>query len=506
MGAGSVRGLRLVRTADGFEIDGTVSAEFRPDRPPDPAELAGAVIGVTGPLLDEKTRLVAGLDPRQAGLHLMNLPFDSPDKMQRALKYEAEPLFLTPVDELVLDYLALPPDGEGGRPGVVFGAPPGAVAAVLENLALAHEDPTAVLPDRLGLLAAGRWLFADRPGPARRLLLDLGAGQTGLGLFDEGRPVLIRSVFYGGADLTRALIRELDLAPDQAEKLKRATDMSSGEESGPAGILAAAWEPLLVEMRRTLAAAGPWPEGEPPLVVLAGGGALAPGLADFLTGRLGLPAASATDRFPGDPRPPALSPDFVLPLGLAQLGLTEGRQPNLRQGDLAPRRILARHRRALTLLAAGLALALVFSGGDFFYRYRVQVRKYQAIKSEITRVFREAVPGVTAVVDPVAQMKQEIEKARASAAGLDRGGRVLDLLLEVSRVAGAHASLRVTDLTLSPERLEITGEGGSFELADQLKTELGRLPFFSEAVLGGARMDPNTKVLNFKISLKRKSE
>ena len=75
---------------------------------------------------------------------------------------------------------------------------------------------------------------------------------------------------------------------------------------------------------------------------------------------------------------------------------------------------------------------------------------------------------------------------------------------DISGVAGAHQGLRITNLSLTPKGLELQGEGGSFEVVDQFKTELANLPYFSEAVLGGARVDPTTKVLTFKISLKRK--
>ena len=80
---------------------------------------------------------------------------------------------------------------------------------------------------------------------------------------------------------------------------------------------------------------------------------------------------------------------------------------------------------------------------------------------------------------------------------------MLDVLLDISRLGAAHEGLRITDLAYTPQSLELQGEGGSFEAIDQFKTELQNLPYFSQATLGGARMDANIGALTFRISLKR---
>ena len=201
--------------------------------------------------------------------------------------------------------------------------------------------------------------------------------------------------------------------------------------------------------------------------------------------------------------PAGVAAEFLSAYGLALVGMVPGRQPNLRQGDLAPRNILSRHRGALALTAAGLVLAALLGVGNLFYQYRIESGKYRAAKARIHQLFQEAAPHVTRIVNPRAQLEQEIEKARSSAGLTAGGGRVLDLVLGISRQAADHRGLRITDLTLNPQRIDLKGEGGSFETIDRLKTELSGLPGIAEATVGGARMDPGTRVLTFTISLKR---
>ncbi|MFH1091357.1 MAG: type II secretion system protein GspL [Pseudomonadota bacterium] len=506
LGTGGLRGLRLCRTGDKIEVEGSVYVEFPPDRQPHPAEVESALNQVKEALLDERTRLVTNIRTQEAGIHFITLPFDRPEKMLRVLPYEAESLFLTPVEELILDYLPLPRGMGHDRKGVVFGAKPESVALILETLAAAGMEPDSVLPDRLGLLMAGIHLLKNTSDRRVRLFLDLGAQQTGLALFQGPKPVMVRSIFFGGRDLTRTLAEEAGLDLFEAEQQKRETSLAGLKAGESGGTLLQAWQTLLLEIERTLAGAGLDGDDAPPLLILGGGGALTPGLESFLADRLGLEVTLASSVALTEPGLNTLESDAISAFGLALLAVSPGHLPNLRQGDLAPRRLLARHKGSLVFMAAGLVLALLLNLSGLLYAYRLENHRYQAARAEISRVFLQTVPGLTKVVAPLEQLRQEIVKMENAAAGLSPvSGRALDVLLDISAAAGAHPGLRITTLSLNPKNVDLQGEGGSYEVVDQFKAELARLPHFSEATLGGARVDATTKVVTFKISLKRKT-
>gem|GEM_PF-1566905 len=505
IGASAVRAVRLARSETGLRIEGRTVVEFPLDRRPHPAEIESALSEAAASLIDEKTRIVAGLTAQTVGLHLFDLPFDRPDKVRRVLRYEAEPLFLTPVEELVLDYLPLSTGGVEDRRGLVFGARPEHVSMVIEDFAAAGLDPELVLPDRLGLIAVGRSLFQERGFPPLGLIIDLGGSQTSLAAYRHGQLSATRSIFYGGRDITRTLAETLNLDQDQAEALKRRADLAGGDPAVREAVLKA-WTPLLVEISRTLAAASQGVPDQTPILILTGGGALTPGLDRFLSERLNLETSRLQDFQDQNPVMSDLTPDLVPAFGLAWLGLNEEHQPNLRQGTLAPQRTWSRYRVPLTLMTAGLILVFLLNLGNLIYTFQVRKAEHQAIKARIESLFKETVPTATKIVAPVVQLRQELEKVQSSAAGFDPArGKVLDLLLEVSQMAGTHQELRITNLALTPQTLELQGEGGSFEVIDRFKNELAALPFFSEAALGGARLDPVARVLTFKISLKRQA-
>jgi Tfp pilus assembly PilM family ATPase len=497
LGAGSVRTIKLVRNNGDYTVAASSVVEYPSDREPHPAEIEDALLKAGREMIDEKNRVVTNLRTRDAGLHFMELPFDRPEKNRRVLKYTAEPHFLTPVDQLLLDYLPLPPLNQNDRPAAVFGAPLDSVALVMEQLGIAGLDPQILLPDRLGLMVAGRRLFQADDENRVHLLVDLGAGQTGLALFERDRPVIVRSVYYGGHDLTRRLAEAAELDRIEAEALKRETDLSR-DDTEAARILGQAWQPLVIEIERTLAGILAERLDIRPIVVLAGGGAMTPGLSPFLSTSLDVDVMDASEC--ASPVS-GLTSDMVTPFGLALLALEPGYQPNLRQGEFAPLQILTRFKTPLLLMAAGILLVAMLNIGGLIHAYRLQSREYQNVRAERDRIFRQILPGAP-LQSPVAQMRQKIEEIGGRSTGVGQD-RVLDILLEVSRVTGAHQDVRVTDLSMNSQNMEMAGEGKSYEDIDLLKNELAALPFFSEANLRGARMDPNTRVLNFRISMRR---
>lgn len=500
LGEGGVHAVRLVRSGEGYKLEGGVSAVFQPDMPPRPAETEAVIRQIKDSLIDEKTGVSVGLSGKQSDLRFFGLPFSNADKINRVLRYEAEPLFLHPVDDFVLDFHKLGYENGGVQQGVIIGARPENVSLLLDLLAAADLDPHTVLPEKIGLIAAGRQIFKDQQPGDIHVLVDFGAGQTGLAVFDGNRPLAVRTIFFGGRDLTLSLAQAGGMEPNDAEELKQRTDLSGLDDSSPGP--AAGWELLIREIERTVGAVDLDDEESRPVLVPVGGGAHTPGLEDFLQKRTGLKVQPLSDFNPVEG---GLAPEQVVPFGLAVLGLEAGRRPNLRQGDLAPQKVLIRYSRSIGFMAAGCILALILGLGNFFYNYNADLQKYRAAKAGINRLFMETAPHITRVVNPLAQLRQEVEKAQSAAGGMGAAeGGALEILLGVSRLAGAYEGLRITDLNLGPQRLELTGEGNSYEIIDRLTKQLENLPYFTDANIGGARTDPNTKVLTFRISLTRK--
>lgn len=148
---------------------------------------------------------------------------------------------------------------------------------------------------------------------AGALLVDLGAGSVGLGVYAGEGLVHVETVSAGGVRLTRDLARRLDTTFAAAERIKLAFGALSGAcdpreavqapRLGPdgrleasttlRGVIADTLTPRLVETlliaRERLSRAGFSGANAPGRAVLVGGGALMPGLREVAAEALGMP-------------------------------------------------------------------------------------------------------------------------------------------------------------------------------------------------------------------------
>ena len=512
-GSSVIRAVRLSKSPDGVRIQGAAGFDLPLDRPPHPSEIEEAINKVCEGLVDEKVKVVTNISDRLAGCHLFDIPFNQPEKVQRVLRYNAEPLFLTPVDDMVLDYMPLAAaDPDESKPGVVFGAGQETVTDLLQNLGEIGLEPEYIIPDRLGLILTGQYLLKNHIEEPLHLMVDLGSDKTGLCLFENGRLALTRSILYGGNEITRSFAEELEQEQYDAELMKRTTSLVEDEDEDTwkrkaRTALIKAWNPLLLEIERSLASILlSRNDAITPVMILCGGGAAAPGLDRFLTEQLGMDVRPLSAFTSGETGLRELTPEMATAFGLALLHLESGYKPNLRQGEHAPRRIFNKYRNAVLAMAAGIILTLVFHLGAVWYAGHFEESKHQKIKNELNKIYMETLNRSEKVQTPFILLEQAVDNLRMSSSSLNPGQqRALEVLLDLSRITGGHKGLRITSLVLNRKGLELQGEGGSFESIDILKTELGELEYISEVILGGARVDPNTKVLTFKISLKRKA-
>lgn len=515
LGASSVRTVSLAQGATGVFIAGCAEVAVTPGDGEEPLQAALTALAAS---LGDKSRLSAGTPARLSRVRFFGLPFAQAARVREVLAYEVESLFMGGVENMVLDFLPLDEKTQAGDLALVFGAPEEVVGLTLERLRQAGLDPDLLNPEPLGLVMAGARLFTPpedtdgQEGPFR-ILLDLGASQTTLALFKGTRPLKVRTLSYGGWDVTQALARALELGFEEAEALKRATDLArdyTAEPDDPAAAMAVraqqtmrrALGPIVLEIERTLASGLAGFADARVSLACAGGGALTNGLVLFLKKATGLEAGIVGLDDQLSQGLSGLKPEFTIPAGLALLGLAGRHQPNLRQGAFARAQALVRHRTPLALLGTGLLVFGLLALGSLVMDYFYQRNRYESAKAEINQIFTQTLPEVTRIVSPLAQMRAKVEELGLEAGAQGRG-RVLDVLLAISEATKARTSLRVLDLSITPATVELQGEGGSFQDHEKLRDELAGLPLFEEVTLGGARKDSATGKVTFKLTIKR---
>ena len=205
------------------------------------------------------------------------------DQIRESLQFQAQDLLPVPVSEAVLDFYPIR-DEPGDGPPMVRGLLIAAIKqAVTSNLSAAME--AGLNPVQMDLIPFALTRASGSAGEAGRAVaqIDVGANTTNVVICMDGVPHFVRIIPAGGDDVTRALMRRLEISHDEAERLKQRvglTGAGAAPEDRPAlEVVYATVGELLTSIRNTLAyfsAHSPAPVGT---VVLSGGGARLAGFA-----------------------------------------------------------------------------------------------------------------------------------------------------------------------------------------------------------------------------------
>lgn len=153
-----------------------------------------------------------------------------------------------------------------------------------------------------------------------------------------------------------------------------------------------------------------------------------------------------------------------------QLGDSSG--PNLLQGDYAARR-QGDDARRVWRWAAGLAAVAVLAAFSQagIERWQLQARN-EAQRAEMESLLRQALPGVTRIVDPKAQLAGEYARQR----GTGGGNGSLALLASIAPVIAGSGAYTIDTLDYRGDTIELTLRTSDVARLDQLRESLAAIP------------------------------
>ncbi len=130
-------------------------------------------------------------------------------------------------------------------------------------------------------------------------------------------------------------------------------------------------------------------------------------------------------------------------------------------------RILRPWKATAALLVAGLVLTAVSTGVNY---YRLS-KQQQQLTAEIEQVYRETFPQARRIVNPRAQMEQQLKQLQRQASG---GGHTafLALLTDVGRVLHSSKGVQIQGVTYRDGRLDLELIADNVQVLDQLKQAL----------------------------------
>lgn len=463
--------------------------------------------------------IYTALPPELCSFRLLELPFQSPKKIQQVVAYEAEGYLPFELDEILLEHLTASP-GKQGIKVLVAGIERQQFSRFLEELTAAGIDPAVVGIQGLCLAALNR--LEPRNGIRCRAYLDIGARQSRLCVVNEGRPIHVSSLTFGGDDLTRRLSEEFHLSLEQAEQGKiqegRVGVPAAGVGTREARVvrtLEQGLSPLWLWLKNNRRWLSRWQEGEGEFgrweeLILCGGSANLRGLAELAERELKIPVR--VFRFPSGlmPAEGRIAPEFHPQLAeCLALAMAEGPNAvNFRKGEFAYRREAQVYRKKLAFPAALLLLCFIMLGARFWVSRSGAAAQVKQIRERTYQMVKETT-GLAVSGDPVqfleAKLKAEADKLEKYRP-LQRP-RAMEVLAAISEKIPAELSIELSKFTYHENRVQIEGETADFTSAKEIQDYLQAVPFFNKVALEDTRQSGSGRTrFNIQIQLRLPGE
>jgi general secretion pathway protein L len=457
-------------------------------------------------------RLVTAIPCHDLFIRTLSFPFKDSTKLAQVVPFEVENLVPMPLEDLAIGSLILPPgqtsDGlsreSKGSDVLVTAAPKDKVAEHLQFLAQADVEPSAINVDAMALFSVTQYLRGENAGvPQDLAVIDVGASKTTLCLIHEGRPVVLRTILWGGNHLTHALAVRHVCGFAEAERLKRNMAVEHVE----------AWlEPLLRELRVTLQAYEGAERGRLTHCWVSGGGSKLREIGGFVARQLGLYPVGPRQGFGAD-SPRAFSIAFGLaihpkivkprwrfkpsPLGLA-LDLKGVTNEGAAKSDNAER-----DRR----LAVGAALVIgLLAIADFSIHLMLQDNRVSRLKTALQTHYEQAFGSTAAPGDELDQARYRmglVEKALAIIDGSQ--GKVLPSISAFVKQLPAGTPVKVRELTMDGGAILMEGETTSFDAVEKIKQTFASSSRFEDVSVTDTRVGsaPNQVVFRMTVTVRQ---
>lgn len=496
IGSAGIKAVQVTTGFKGYQITGSVHIDV--------AEAGGMENALAALFENEQLRsgiYITSLPAGEFSFRGVRLPFTDRKKIQQTLTYEMEQLLPFPIDEMLVDFVIR---DQHGHSDILAAAVAKDTVEERVKLLEAHRVEASIIEVDAVPVALRRIETGDTGGTF--IVLDIGAATTGAILCSEGRIRQIRSFSFGGRSLTEAAARVLEIDFDDAERRKCRNDLGPAEEE-----VRATCRNFFGQVRNMLTFLQMRGELENDLteIVLTGGGALSSILQDELRRFFDVPVELTDLRKTENIQGGEVWNPLLMNQALA-LAIRESRKGdgfNFGTGEFEPRHKYEKFKREFRWAAAFIVAILLLWGADFYIDYHRDRVAVDALKGEIASVFRETVPDVTRVIDPVHQLRVKIGEARKSAMGGNVAGTeltVLDMLRDISRAVPKETDFLITSFTYDGKSIEVNGETDNFNTVDSIKNSLETSSYFTNITISSAKLIKQESRVGFDLKMELK--
>jgi len=332
LGAGGVKAVELLNEKGRARLATYAFTERLPDVQPAnlvdaPAETSALLKKI---MLKAKTttmKVVAGLPIASVFSSVINVPKGNEKEMLEAMQWQARKLIPVPLEEMVMDFKPIAPAADKSKEKakekdktakkdeskmtqvLLTGASKAMVQKYVNVIKQAGLELVALETETFALIRS--LVGKDR---SITMIVDIGSVRTNIIIVENGVPYVTRSLDMGGATLTKAMSRALDMDLKSAEEMK--CDIKSVSSIYPSEglpkIFEATMVPMVTELKYSIDLyvgqnedqAGKQVEK----IILTGGTSLLPSLAGYFSKQLNIKT------YVGDPWARVVYPDEIRPI------------------------------------------------------------------------------------------------------------------------------------------------------------------------------------------------
>jgi len=438
---------------------------------------------------------ISAIPGEQVSYRNLHMPFRSAKKIRQTIAYEIETMVPFPVEDLVVDFTLI---DQSGQSDIL------AASVRREDISkyLAVLQNHGVEPDILDIsgVPVVLWLFRQLEIPDDGILFQIGQKRTTMVLYIDKHISLIRSLAFSDG-----------LMP---EAISNSPAYGNAQSQVPKPILSC-FELLCTNVQNTLHAFEYQNDIEvkPEKIFVTGAGNLYPHTVGLLERFFDIPVEEINVL--GDD--PGIHIDENIAqswnsatmdsaLALTLRGNKQGLGFNFRKDEFQIKRkntkLKREIRKAAVFLIVILSLLATYFGMDYYFLKE----RYRMLNKQITETFRQTLPNVKRIVDPLQQMRIEITQIKKSAfflPGIGGDHKVVDLLRDISIRVPESLDVRVMRMVVDPAAVNIKGETDTFNTVDIIKKGLEPSEYFSSVTISSANLDRSRKRVQFEIKLKR---
>ncbi|MCP4339397.1 MAG: hypothetical protein GY799_11040 [Desulfobulbaceae bacterium] len=177
---------------------------------------------------------------------------------------------------------------------------------------------------------------------------------------------------------------------------------------------------------------------------------------------------------------------------------------NFRKDDFRKKKSLLEYRDLLLKTAVPLCVVIAFVMAYMGYNYSTLSAEQESLRQQVTEVFKETLPEVTRIVNPVQQLQvknNEIKATYRPGGGNGATYTIIELLTELSAQIPERFSVKVVRMVADMSTIRLKAVTGDFNTVDNVQKELEKSQYFNDVTISSANQSVKGDKVNFELKL-----